>query len=100
MYHRHKVSAQSVAISRPEYGDDELSSDDVDGQEGEALDDEDETEPKPSTPDDPIVFAPRSPQPVHLLLHLCLPPSKVLLTVDFEDHYVAPSATDLPTRKL
>ncbi|KAH9983987.1 hypothetical protein BJV77DRAFT_1072432 [Russula vinacea] len=60
MYHRHKVSAQSAAINRPEYEDDELSSDGVDGQEGEASDDEDKTEPKPSTPDDSTVFTLRS----------------------------------------
>ncbi len=42
----------------PEYEDDGLSSD-ADGQEGEASDDEDEIEPKSSTPDDPNLFIPR-----------------------------------------
>jgi hypothetical protein len=80
MYHRHKVSAQSAAINRPEYEDDELSSDGVDGQEGEASDDEDKTEPKPSTPDDSTVFTLRSlvvPRfaPTRSPTVACLPPT-------------------------
>jgi phosphatidylserine decarboxylase len=44
----------------PEYEDDGLSSDEADGQEGEVSDDDDEAEPKSSTPDDSNVFTPRS----------------------------------------
>jgi phosphatidylserine decarboxylase len=51
--------------SGPEYEDDGLSSDEADGQECEASDNEDETEPKPSTIGDSNVFAaePRSASP-------------------------------------
>jgi phosphatidylserine decarboxylase len=44
----------------PEYEDDGLSSDEADGQEGEASDDENEIEPKSSTPDESNVFTPRT----------------------------------------
>ena len=44
----------------PEYEDDGLSSDEADGQEGEASDDENEIEPKSSPPDEPNVFTPRA----------------------------------------
>lgn len=44
----------------PEYEDDGLSSDEADGQEGEASDDEDEIEPKSSTPDESNAFTPRA----------------------------------------
>ncbi|KAF8502350.1 hypothetical protein F5888DRAFT_1871885 [Russula emetica] len=44
----------------PEYEDDGLSSDEADGQEGEALDDEDEIEPKSSAPDESNVFTPQA----------------------------------------
>jgi phosphatidylserine decarboxylase len=43
----------------PEYEDDGLSSDEADGQEGEASDDENEIEPKSSIPDESNAFTPR-----------------------------------------
>jgi phosphatidylserine decarboxylase len=42
----------------PEYEDDGLSSDEADGHESEASDDENEIEPKSFTPDESNVFTP------------------------------------------
>ena len=86
----------------PEYEDDGLSSDEADGQEGEASDDENEIEPKSSTPDESNAFTPPArssslrfdPNPFpYCCISASHPTREVLLTIDPEDSHTAPSAT-------
>ncbi|KAF8493786.1 hypothetical protein F5888DRAFT_1636520 [Russula emetica] len=55
-----RPSLVSAPPHGPEYEDDGLSSDEADGQEGEASDDEDEIEPKSSALDESNVFTPQA----------------------------------------
>jgi hypothetical protein len=94
----------------PEYEDDGLSSDEADGQEGEASDDENEIEPKSSTADESNVFTPRAHSVVitrfdpNSFPYCCIsashPTREVLLTIDPEDSheatpYASPAESDL-----